>query len=170
MTRALANNSLARSGNRGMRHHWNYPFYLYNRSLESLTGLHAREDAHKSFMLNSQAAESGMRDAVLAMGWFYLNGVGVEQILSKLDVGTGSRRGKATPERCLASDKWLMTTGTLRMPRSGSGEQATRGMLGHCSGLASCTGEAMEYPRTENKRWCFSRRPQPIKFQRHGAC
>jgi TPR repeat protein len=79
MTRALANNSLARSGNRGTRHHWNYPFYLYNRSLESLTGLRAREDEHQSFMLNSQAAESGMRDAVLAMGWFYLNGVGVEQ-------------------------------------------------------------------------------------------
>ncbi|SRR6266852_4771297 len=79
MTRALANNSLARSGNRGVRHHWSYPSHLYNRSLESLTGQHAREDARKSFILNSQAAESGMRDAVLAMGWFYLNGVGVEQ-------------------------------------------------------------------------------------------
>jgi TPR repeat protein len=33
----------------------------------------------RHFGLNSQAAESGMRDAVLAMGWFYLNGVGVEQ-------------------------------------------------------------------------------------------
>jgi TPR repeat protein len=30
-------------------------------------------------MLNLQAADSGMKDAVLAMGWFYLNGVGVEQ-------------------------------------------------------------------------------------------
>lgn len=79
MTPALANNSLARSGNRGIRHRWNYPSYLYNRSLESLTGQHAQEDAHKSFILNSRAAESGMRDAVLAMGWFYLNGVGVEQ-------------------------------------------------------------------------------------------
>jgi TPR repeat protein len=79
MTRALSNNSLARSADRGIRHRWNYPSYLYNRSLESLTGQHAREDAHKSFILNSQAAESGMRDAVLAMGWFYLNGVGVEQ-------------------------------------------------------------------------------------------
>ncbi len=62
-----------------MRHNWGHPSYLYNRSLESLTGQHAPEDAHKSFKLNSQAAESGMKDAVLAMGWFYLNGVGVEQ-------------------------------------------------------------------------------------------
>jgi TPR repeat protein len=49
------------------------------RSLESLTGQHALEDAQKSLILNSQAAESGMKDAVLAMGWFYLNRVGVEQ-------------------------------------------------------------------------------------------
>jgi uncharacterized protein len=79
MTPAPPNNSLARTGDRSSRHHWNYPSHLYNRSLESLTGQRAREDAHKSFMLNSQAAESGMRDAVLAMGWFYLNGVGVER-------------------------------------------------------------------------------------------
>jgi len=79
MKRALANNSLARSGNRRVRHKWNYPTFLYNRSLQSLTGQHAQEDAHKAFILNSQAAESGMRDAVLAMGWFYLNGLGVEQ-------------------------------------------------------------------------------------------
>src|SRR6266568_3555868 len=79
MTRAVSNNSLARSADRGIRHRWNYPSYLYNRSLESLTGQHAREDAHKSFILNLQAAESGLKDAVLAMGWFYLNGLGVEQ-------------------------------------------------------------------------------------------
>ena len=79
MTRAPAYNSLARSGSRDTSHLWNYPCSLYNRSLESLTGQQVQEDAHKSFMLNSQAAESGMKDAVLAMGWFYLNGVGVEQ-------------------------------------------------------------------------------------------
>lgn len=28
--------------------------------------------------MNRMAAEDGMHDAVLAMGWFYLNGVGVE--------------------------------------------------------------------------------------------
>jgi uncharacterized protein len=78
MTRALPNR-FARSGNRGIHHRWTYPSYLYNRSLESLTGQHAREDAQRSFILNSRAAESGMKDAVLAMGWFYLNGVGVEQ-------------------------------------------------------------------------------------------
>jgi uncharacterized protein len=45
--------------------------------LQSLNGYKAQEDAQKSFLLNAQAAKSGMRDAVLAMGWFYLNGVGV---------------------------------------------------------------------------------------------
>jgi TPR repeat protein len=36
------------------------------------------KDPQKSFDLNSRAAESGNHDAVLAMGWFYHNGVGVE--------------------------------------------------------------------------------------------
>jgi TPR repeat protein len=47
--------------------------------LQSLHGFRAQEDPQESFLLNAQAAESGMRDAVLAMGWFYLNGIGVEQ-------------------------------------------------------------------------------------------
>jgi len=71
--------SLGRSASRGSRHSWNYPHHLYNRSLQSLTGQHAQEDAQKAFALNAQAAESGIHDAVLAMGWFYLNGVGVEK-------------------------------------------------------------------------------------------
>jgi TPR repeat protein len=51
--------------------------------LQSLRGYKAQEDPQKSFLLNAQAAESGMRDAVLAMGWFYLNGVGVEPDLEE---------------------------------------------------------------------------------------
>jgi TPR repeat protein len=80
-----SNPSLARHGGRGSRHGWSYPAYLYNRSLESLDGDHAREDAHKAFLLNAQAAEPGMRDAVLAMGWFYLNGDGVEKDLEEAE-------------------------------------------------------------------------------------
>jgi len=45
----------------------------YNRSLRLLDN----NDA-EAFRLNRIAAEDGMHDAVLAMGWFYLNGVGVE--------------------------------------------------------------------------------------------
>jgi len=78
VARIPSNNSLPRAGARGSRHAWNYPLYLYNRSLRSLHGFRAQEDPQESFLLNAQAAESGMRDAVLAMGWFYLNGVGVE--------------------------------------------------------------------------------------------
>lgn len=46
---------------------------VYNASLRQL-GSNERE----SFRLNQLAADEGMHDAVLAMGWFYLNGVGVE--------------------------------------------------------------------------------------------
>ncbi len=45
----------------------------YNRSLKLLDS-----DEGEAFRLNQLAAQDGMHDAVLAMGWFYLNGVGVE--------------------------------------------------------------------------------------------
>lgn len=35
-------------------------------------------DDSEAFAENLKAAEEGLHDAVLAMGWFYLNGVGVE--------------------------------------------------------------------------------------------
>jgi len=68
-----------RAGDKGSRHRWNYSFRLYNHSLQCLEGQGAPQDPRKAFLLNAQAAESGMCDAVLAMGWFYLNGVGVEK-------------------------------------------------------------------------------------------
>jgi len=45
----------------------------YNHSLKLLAN-----DEAEAFRLNLLAAQQGMHDAVLAMGWFYLNGVGVE--------------------------------------------------------------------------------------------
>jgi len=51
---------------------------LYNQSLKSLDGLGIREDPEEAFRLNSLAAEDGMHDAVLAMGWFYRRGIGVQ--------------------------------------------------------------------------------------------
>jgi len=45
----------------------------YNHSLRLLGN-----NDDEAFRLNQIAAESGMHDAVLAMGWFYLNGVGVK--------------------------------------------------------------------------------------------
>lgn len=45
----------------------------YNESLQALD-----TDEAKAFRLNYMAALEGMHDAVLAMGWFYLNGVGVK--------------------------------------------------------------------------------------------
>ena len=37
------------------------------------------KDPHEAFRLNAEAAADGMRDAVLAMGWFYRRGIGIEQ-------------------------------------------------------------------------------------------
>lgn len=48
-------------------------FRTYNHSLQLLDS-----DECEAFRLNQLAAQDGMHDAVLAMGWFYLNGVGVE--------------------------------------------------------------------------------------------
>ncbi|MDR3470460.1 MAG: tetratricopeptide repeat protein [Devosia sp.] len=45
----------------------------YNHSLRLLDN-----NDSEAFRLNQIAAQNGMHDAVLAMGWFYLNGVGVK--------------------------------------------------------------------------------------------
>ena len=50
---------------------------LYNQSLDCLQGDGIAKDEQWAFTLNAEAAQSGYSDAVLAMGWFYLNGVGV---------------------------------------------------------------------------------------------
>lgn len=52
---------------------------LYNSSLGLLEGGGVKQDEATAFALNAEAAERGHHDAVLAMGWFYLNGVGVQK-------------------------------------------------------------------------------------------
>jgi len=52
---------------------------LYNQSLDYLQGKGVPEDLEKSFALNAAAAREGYRLAVLAMGWYYLGGIGVEK-------------------------------------------------------------------------------------------
>ena len=59
------------------------PNVLYNRSLDLLNGDGVDEDPKESFKLNAEAAEYDHHDAVLAMGWYYLNGVGVGRDLEK---------------------------------------------------------------------------------------
>ena len=56
---------------------------LYNESLKLLQGHGVARDERRSFTLNVKAAKGGHADAVLAMGWFYLNGVGVERDIEK---------------------------------------------------------------------------------------
>ncbi len=55
---------------------WDTPasFRAYNRSLKVQDS-----DAAEAFRLNQIAADDGLHDAVLAMGWFYRNGIGVPQ-------------------------------------------------------------------------------------------
>lgn len=57
----------------------NEQIWLYNQSIDYLEGNKVPQDFEKSFLLNSQAAHAGYRDAILAMGWYYLGGVGVPQ-------------------------------------------------------------------------------------------
>jgi TPR repeat protein len=59
---------------------------FYNRSLDLLTGQGVRKDEKRSFALNSEAAKLGHHDAVLAMGWYYLNGVGVARDVKKAKI------------------------------------------------------------------------------------
>lgn len=54
---------------------------LYDESLRFLDGLGVEQDLVRAFALNAEAAEFGHHDAALAMGWFYLNGFGVERDL-----------------------------------------------------------------------------------------
>jgi TPR repeat protein len=53
------------------------PARLYDQSLDLLEGRKLPKDETRSFEANSRAAAAGYHDAVLAMGWYYLNGVGV---------------------------------------------------------------------------------------------
>lgn len=58
-------------------------YWLYHQSLSYLEGEGIARDPVAAFSLNARAAEFGHHDAVLAMGWFYLNGVGVDQDLDE---------------------------------------------------------------------------------------
>lgn len=55
----------------------------YNESLRCLEGLGVQKNETRSFELNREAATEGHADAVLAMGWFYLNGTGVARDLDQ---------------------------------------------------------------------------------------
>lgn len=55
---------------------------LYNESLALLEGKGIQKNEQRSFEINRKAAVEGHADATLAMGWFYLNGVGVARSIS----------------------------------------------------------------------------------------
>lgn len=69
---------------------------LYYRSLNLLQGKGVAMDERQSFLLNAEAARGGHSDAVLAMGWYYLRGVGVERDidLAKKLYRDSARRGE----------------------------------------------------------------------------
>lgn len=71
----MAIRSDQRRGRTGYANGWGSPvsWRPYDRSLRLIDN----NDA-EAFRLNEIAAQDGMHDAVLAMGWFYLNGVGVK--------------------------------------------------------------------------------------------
>ena len=54
---------------------------LYNSSLDYIGENGHPIDYAKAFSLNAKAAALGLADAILSMGWFYLNGFGTPQNL-----------------------------------------------------------------------------------------
>jgi len=68
----------------------------YNDSLDCLEGKGVPEDLRKSFALNAKAAHGGHGEAVLAMGWYYLGGVGVgrDLVLARKWYRESARRGE----------------------------------------------------------------------------
>lgn len=62
---------------------WNTAASKYNASLDALEGRHRAKDLEISFQLNREAAEEGYSEAVLAMGWYYLNGFGTAKDISR---------------------------------------------------------------------------------------
>ena len=68
----------------------------YNDSLDLLEGRCIAMDKDRAFRLNAEVAKEGLIDAVLAMGWFYSNGIGVQQDrdLAKQGYRKAARRGE----------------------------------------------------------------------------
>ncbi len=73
------------------------PNSLYNQSLACLEGKGVPKDESRSFIMCAEAAAAGHADATLAMGWHYLNGVGVQEDLQLAEqwYKKSSRKGEA---------------------------------------------------------------------------
>lgn len=57
--------------------------YLYNRSIALYFGQGVARDERRCFALTARAAKGGHSGAVLALGWCYLNGVGIDRNIEK---------------------------------------------------------------------------------------
>jgi TPR repeat protein len=71
---------------------------LYNQSLDYWLGRGVAKDDQRAFALNAEAAQQGYADAVLAMGWFYLNGVGVERNIERARKWYHDSAGRGEPK------------------------------------------------------------------------
>lgn len=61
----------------------NIGVWKYNQSLDVLQGEGRQKNEELAFQLNAEAAAEGYGDAILAMGWFHLNGVGTGKDLAQ---------------------------------------------------------------------------------------
>jgi hypothetical protein len=80
----------------------------YNHSLRMLD-----DNDCEAFRLNQLAAQDGMHDAVLAMGWFYLNGVGIKADKEEAIRGTESPLAKGMNGQCSVLVKSAFSMETL---------------------------------------------------------
>jgi hypothetical protein len=93
----------------------NEQIWAYNRALDFLQGMNMPKDLEKSFALNAKAANVGYREAILAVGWYYLGGVGVERDLEKAKNGIVNQRDLENQRPCSAWEELLLLNGISKM-------------------------------------------------------
>jgi TPR repeat protein len=124
---------------------------LYNQSLDCLLGRGVAKDERRSFALNEDAAKEGHSDAVLAMGWFYLNGVGVERDLERARkwYRDSARRGDI---RAMFSLGYIAyRQGEYSHALTWFRRAAESGHIARCTLSADTTGAATELSRIRRK-------------------
>jgi TPR repeat protein len=92
---------------------------LYAESLKHIGEYGYPENYAKAFSLNAAAAALGFHDAVLAMGWFYLNGLGVPENLHQAERWYRRSARLGDPKECLVWGKSLMMRSRLKSHGNG---------------------------------------------------
>ncbi len=103
------------------------PVALYNESLRHLEGKEAPKDLVRAFELNAEAADLGYHDAVLAMGWFFLNGFGVDKDVDAAESWYRKSARQGDPRAMFSLGQMAYGQGEYRRARDWFGRAIDRG-------------------------------------------